>query len=255
MIDLDSFKNYKATIEIDYFTYFTKCYFAFNAYLQAKYKEGKDREKIDSIKNETLLQKRFMELCENSIFIDNLVFLRDCLYEAQISNESVVISFERVKIQSFQNKTIKTKKNLIEFELNIKAGKDEKISFCCKNSKGNEICNEECKYNELEQKLNETQLSKTQRDTIKALFDQEIKQYNQNLTKIINKLQDLEQGQNLDTKEIELLYKGFIEIIYLLRNILFHSKINPKQNSIHNTYKTAYILFKDFIYKLPEESQ
>lgn len=255
MIDLDSFKNYKATIEIDYFTYFTKCYFAFNAYLQAKYKEGKDREKIDSIKMNLCCKKDLQNYVRIIFLLIIWFFLRDCLYEAQISNEGVVISFERVKIQSFQNKPIKTNKNSIEFELEIRAGKEEKISFCCKNSKGNEICNEECKYNELEQKLNETKLSKTQRDTVKALFDQEIKQYNQNLTEIINKLQDLKQRQNLETKEIELLYKGFVEIIYLLRNILFHSKINPKQNSIHNTYKTAYILFKDFIYKLPEESQ
>lgn len=242
------FKKYKERIEIDYFTYFTKCYFALNAYLKAKF-DGNDRAKIDSLKDDITAKNRFLELVSTNLFNETLIKLNKTLCEAKIENDGGLVSFEKVKIYAFQNKTLQlVVKNSIQYSLWIIAGKDEKIKFQCKSiTKNNNLCSLiECKYIELEQKLNESKLSTTQRQIIKSSFDQEIMNYNQNLTTKIN-------STNRTDADKELIYKGFIEIIYLLRNALFHSQIDPSNEQIYEVYKLSYQLFKDFLYKLPED--
>ena len=253
MSDFQRFQHFKEFIEIDYYAYFSKCYFALNAYIKVKFQDKKDREKIDQLKEDSTIQNRFKELLDSDIFCSNLKDFKQNLYNAQIKNEDNVISFEKVKIQSFQNKNIlennqPIKKNGITYILKIYSGKDEKISFECKNTKETTLQEEiKCKYSELETELNNTKLSKTQRDIIKSCFDKEIQQYNQNLMDTISNIE-----QQKDTN-YNLVYKGFVEILYQLRNALFHSEINPKEENICKVYKFAYLLFKDFICKLPTE--
>jgi hypothetical protein len=43
---MHKFKSYRESIDIDYYVYFTKAYFAFNAYLKAKYPTLTDADKI-----------------------------------------------------------------------------------------------------------------------------------------------------------------------------------------------------------------
>lgn len=250
MSDFQVFNNYKRLIEIDYFTLFTKCYFALNSYIKVKF-QGNDREKIDQLKEDIKIQNRFNEFFKEDIFIANLKEFKNSLYEAQIINDGLLISFERVKIQAFSPKEIpEIIRNNIIYNLKIVGGKNEKIKFTCLSKKNNSNKQEEkeCKYSELEQILNNTDLSKPQRQIIKNSFDEEISQYHQNLNKIIDNI-----NTSSSDEEKKKIYKEFIEIIYLLRNALFHSQINPMQEDIHKVYKLAYILFKDFIYKLPTE--
>lgn len=251
MRNFQNFQHFKEFVEIDYFTYFTKCYFAFNAYIKAKF-QGNDREKIDSLKENTTIQSRFKELLDKDTFCSNLKDFKQKLYETQIKNENVIISFERVRIQSFKEKQILNNEQPIKYHnttyiLKILPGKDERVSFQCKNKNGEEIAKEECKYSKLTECLNKTKLSKFQRDKINSCFDEEIKNYNKDLT---NEINNIEQKKDTD---YELIYKGFIEIIYQLRNALFHSEIDPKQENILKVYKLAYLLFKDFISNLPIE--
>ncbi|HEB9279573.1 hypothetical protein [Campylobacter jejuni] len=244
-MNFEIFKFYKENMKIDYFSYFIKCYLALNAYLQTKYKSGNDREKIDNLKDEEIVCKRFMELLGNEYFLNTLKSLQQSLYGAQIGGENI-ISFENVKIQSFQNKQINEKINRITFKLQILAGKNERVKFICINTKSETIADKTCQYSNLEQELNNTILSKTQRDTVKSLFQKEISQYHKNLIAIINQ-------NDIKDEDKKIIYKGFIEIVYLLRNSLFHSQVDPSQENIYNVYKTAYMLLKDFINKLPIE--
>jgi len=46
--NFQTFQHFKESVEIDYFTYFSKCYFALNAYMKSKF-QGNDREKIDKL--------------------------------------------------------------------------------------------------------------------------------------------------------------------------------------------------------------
>lgn len=252
MSNFQRFKHFKEFIEIDYFTCFSKCYFALNAYIKAKF-ECSDREKIDILKEDLAIQNRFKELLNNATFYSNLKEFKQRLYDTKVKNEGHIISFEKVKIQSFQNKDITNnnqpiKRDGITYILKICSGKDEKISFECINSKEETIQEKTtCKYAELETELNRTKLSKSQRDFIKSCFDEEISQYTRNLMNIID---DIEPTK---TTDYQLIYKGFIEILYQLRNALFHGEIDPKEENACKVYKLAYLLFKDFIYKLPTE--
>lgn len=247
-LNFQKFKHYKSLVEIDYFTYFTKCYLALNAYIKAKF-DGSDREKIDKLKEDVISQNRFKEFFSKNVFIDNLKDFKQALYESQVTNEETIISFERVKIQSFNPKTLpRIDKDGIIYDLKILGGKDEKVEFKCFGKRHNDDkADEQCKYKDLVQRLNQTKLSKTQRDIIKSTFDKEINQYHQNLTANIDSV------NNISDEDKGTIYKGFVEIIYLLRNALFHSEIDPTQESIQKVYKLAYVLFKDFIYKLPTE--
>lgn len=253
--DFQRFQHFKEFIEIDYYAYFSKCYFALNAYIKVKF-ESNDREKIDQLKEDSTIQNRFKELLNNANFCSNLRDFKQKLYEAQIKNADNIISFGKVKIQSFQNKDIMEnnqpiKKSGITYILKICSGKDETISFECKNTKGESIQEKrKCKYSELATELNNTKLSKPQRDTIKSCFDKEIQQYNQDLTNTINKIELTKDTENTN---YQLIYKGFVEILYQLRNALFHSEIDPKEENVCKVYKLAYLLFKDFICKLPTE--
>lgn len=246
--NFQKFKHYKSLVEIDYFTYFTKCYLALNAYIKAKF-EGNDREKIDKLKEDVISQNRFKELVASDTFIANLKDFKQSLYVAQIKNENIVVSFERVKIQSFNPKSLaQINRNRIIYNLKIVGGKDEKVEFQCLDKNNNVKENKQCKYSELEQILNQTKLSEPQRKTIKPAFDREIEQYHQDLTLKIDSA-----NNNSSDEDKSVIYKGFVEIIYLLRNALFHSEIDPTQEAVQKVYRLAYILLKDFIYKLPAE--
>ncbi len=48
---------YRGSIEIDYYIYFTKAYFAFNAYLKEKYPKNTDIDKIKKIKEDKFYNK------------------------------------------------------------------------------------------------------------------------------------------------------------------------------------------------------
>ena len=61
-ISMTKFEIYRKLIDIDYYVYFTKAYFAFNAYLKAKYPDYNDREKIEQVKNNSILKTKFTNL-------------------------------------------------------------------------------------------------------------------------------------------------------------------------------------------------
>jgi len=45
-------------------------------------------------------------------------------------------------------------------------------------------------------------------------------------------------------------YKGFIEIIYLLRNSLFHSEVEPNSD-VMKVYKFAYFILRKILHEIP----
>ena len=59
---MQKFKAYRNLIDIDYYAYFSKAYFAFNAYLKYKYPTETDHWRIQKVKDERALIQRFEEL-------------------------------------------------------------------------------------------------------------------------------------------------------------------------------------------------
>lgn len=245
-MNLDSFKYYKEQMEIDYFTYFVKAYFALNAYIKAVFK-GSDRDKINQLKEYTKMQRKFIEdLLEEELFRENLKIFKDALTRAEIKNDGVIISFQEVETQPFKPKKLETiNKNKIIYDLEIVGGKDKKIKFKCLNKKNMPIGPIECSYKELANRLNKSNFTGAQRGIIESAFKKEIDNYSKNL---VQKIDDL---NNIDDVGKNDVYKGSIEIIYCLRNALFHSQVDAQKQDVQEVYKFAYFLLRAIILELP----
>lgn len=250
--NMENFKNFKEHIEIDYFTYFTKTYLALNAFIKANFREKTDREKIDNLKNDQTIRDRFAEILKDIFKIIEEDFMNQ-IYRAQIfytyNNNKILINPEKIKIQSFECKEYEYEYKKITYKIKFFSGKEESVGFECFNKNGQIAKIGKCKYSDLEARLNETKLTEIQKSTIEGLFKEKIDDYNCNLNKILSEYKENDSKE----KNITKIYKSFIEIIYSLRNALFHSEINPNKEAIQKTYETAYILLKKFIYILPEE--
>ncbi|MFT4694110.1 MAG: hypothetical protein ACI8TE_001011 [Francisella sp.] len=67
----------------------------------------------------------------------------------------------------------------------------------------------------------------------------------------LNKLEKYESIDRSDAKDMtEKLYKGFIEILYKLRNALFHSEVEPNKD-VMKVYKLTYFILRKIIHKIP----
>ena len=99
--------------------------------------------------------------------------------------------------------------------------------------------------------MRESGLSQTQKDKVELEIEQYIASYSVNLELDIEKLPNID---SLDTQEknqiIDRLYKGFIEIIYLLRNSLFHSEVEPNSD-VMKVYKFAYFILRKILHEIP----
>jgi len=71
---MTKFGEYKKSIDIDYYVYFTKAYFAFNAYLKAQYPDNNDREKINNIKDDIVILSKFKSHLQIPTKAANLIF-------------------------------------------------------------------------------------------------------------------------------------------------------------------------------------
>jgi hypothetical protein len=243
---MTKFEIYRKLIDIDYYVYFTKAYFAFNAYLKAKYPEYNDREKIEKVKQNTIIKTKFINLLnEGKHFKDDLSSLSVALHNAQIKNQEEFILFTKVKINQHEERELFNNTfNRVRYF--IKSLNGEKFTFTV-----NGYNSQPFKYEELETKLSESSLSQTQKDKVKLEIEQYIASYSVNLQLDINKLPNID---SLDTEEknqiIDRLYKGFIEIIYLLRNSLFHSEVEPNSD-VMKVYKFAYFILRKILHEIP----
>jgi hypothetical protein len=243
---MTKFEIYRKLIDIDYYVYFTKAYFAFNAYLKAKYPDYNDREKIEQVKNNSILKTKFTNLLnEGKHFKDDLASLRTALNNAQIKNQEEFILFTKVKInQHGERELFNNTFNRVSYF--IKALNGEKFTFTV-----NRYNSQPFKYKELETQLSKSSLSQTQKDKVKLEIEQYIASYSVNLELDIEKLPNID---SLDIQEknqiIDRLYKGFIEIIYLLRNSLFHSEVEPNSD-VMKVYKFAYFILRKILHEIP----
>lgn len=229
-------------MEIDYYVYFSKTYFAFNHYLKNEFpKYNDDRARIDEVKNLKSLSKKFKKLLqENIAFFPNLSHMHKILAMDAICNNGEVVNFNRVRINSFFEKILTNDKyNKISYF--IKICNDGKIIVNCGRIKL------KCKHEDLERELEEKIKSRSQKDRIKSIVNAEFRSYVKDIGKIIV---DFENNTSLSDEDFLDLYRGFIEIIYMLRNALFHSEINPNNKETKEAYEKAYFLLRDFVKEL-----
>ena len=250
--NLTKLDYYKEQMEIDYFAYFSKSYFAFNCYIKDKYpKSTDDRARINNVKESNNLAEKFYVLLLNDIFFYNLIHLRNALGSKEVSNMGKEITFENVEIDTYKEKEI-LKGKYYNVNYYVKTLLNGKILFKCGNSQ--QII---CSYDELSDELKKALNNKYQENKILSIVKQEFDNYIKNISSILNELEKNKaklQGKKLDNQTEQvfrdnntIVYKAFIEIIYLLRNALFHSEIDPANNETKISYEKAYWLLRDFV--------
>jgi hypothetical protein len=243
---MSKFKVYKKSIDIDYYVYFTKAYFAFNAYLKEQHSKSTDTDKIREMKNDVNISRKFASLVEDDKhFRDNLIALKETLSLTEIKNKDKVITFDRVKIGDHSIVKIFDESYHGVPYLVESIGKN-KFKFMVKNIKSAHF-----EIENLESELNSISISSTQKFKVKALIERHCESYNINLSERIERLKSFKNLDNTDkTKISEDLYKGFIEILYKLRNALFHSEVEPNAD-VMKVYKFTYFILRKIIYKIP----
>lgn len=255
---LTALDYYKQEMEIDYYAYFAKTYFAFNCYLRDKYKDlNDDRARIDSLKREEKLAEdkfKYLLIGTNINFFNDLVSLKNNLAHQEIKNLNKIVEFGKVKLEIYNYKdNILMDKIYKKDKYSIKITKDGKIVI---NINSNSFS---CSHEELGDKIKKNSFSQSQQDKILSIIKKEFNDYIKDVSETIDSLKfkypDL---QSNSTKKfnsaIEIfndnnfeIYKAFIEIIYLMRNALFHSEIRPSNDQTKIAYEKAYWLLREFV--------
>jgi hypothetical protein len=243
---MDKFKEYRTSIDIDYYVYFTKSYFAFNAYLKATYPTQNDREKINSIKDCSIIKSKFESLVRNGKhFADDLHSLKNSLDIALIRNQNEPIVCSKVMVYNHRAEILFSGPyNRIQYD--IRAINGEKFTF-----KVGTFQQVTCKHSDLINKLDNSQLTPAQKTKVKDTIDSFVASYSINLSPEINKLKDISSYSLAEQNEIiTKTYRGYIEILYSLRNALFHSEVKPN-GDVMKVYKYIYFILRKILHEIP----
>jgi len=262
-------ERWKQLSDIDWFTAFTKVWISFNAWYRNHYPDLRtDRKILEEIKNShNNFKSKFNSLIngideKSNYFRDTLGFLQYKLANKEIKHNGIKLSFEEfVEIdqeQRSREETVRGIKYKIIREIPNLYTKIVKYPLIeIKNSRGQEIfklTNIEISFSDinefmriLEEKLKTYEQFNRLSDNQKSKF---ISMLNE-LTpfKIINLL-EITDGENYFEcgrfkfrKDENLLFSALVEILYSLRNVLFHGKIIPDKET-NEVYEPAYKILK-----------
>lgn len=243
---MHKFRIYKEMIDIDYYVYFSKAYFAYNAYLKAKYPSLSDIDKNKKMKEDITVKNKFKHLINNAKhFKEDIISLRDIVGQSAITNNGEIINFDSIKIGEHRVMELFNESyNGVHYF--IKAVDSEKFTFTVGGRQSNTFL-----FENLESELTSSRITQTQKNKVRAIIVAQVQSYTINLSTEIEKLKSL---NTLNTQEIDILsdklFKGFVEIIYKLRNALFHSEVEPNSD-VMRVYKYAYFILRKLIKEIP----
>ena len=243
---MHKFRIYKDMIDIDYYVYFSKAYFAYNAYLKAKYSSLTDIDKNKKIKEDITVKNKFKHLLNNAKhFKEDIISLRDIVGQSAITNNGERINFDSIKIGEHRVMELFNESyNGVQYF--VKAIDSEKFTFTVGSRQSNTFL-----FENLESELTSSRITQTQKNKVRAIIIAQVQSYTINLSTEIEKLKSL---NTLNTQEIDILsdklFKGFVEIIYKLRNALFHSEVEPNSD-VMRVYKYAYFILRKLIKEIP----
>jgi len=243
---MNKFKTYRESIDIDYYIYFTKAYFAFNAYLKEKYPKLTDKDQIAAMQDNTAIANKFEGLTNSGKhFKDDLIALRDAIIATEIMNNGKPINLSVVKIGKHEVKEIFNEK-FNKTQYFIKAIDKELFTFKVKNKQPKPFAIEG-----LESALTSVDISKTQQIKVRGEILKHTANYQINLSAEIGKLNHFNDYDSMkQTKIIKGIYQGYMAILYKLRNALFHSEVEPNED-VMKVYKFAYFTLRKIIHKIP----
>lgn len=243
---MSKFKTYRESIDIDYYVYFTKSYFAFNAYLKEKYPSLTDKDQIAKMQTNTTIINKFEHLVNSGKhFKDDLISLQDIIIATKIMNNGKLVNLSEVKIGKHEvGEIFNEKYNRIKYY--IRAIDGGKFTFKVKNKQSKPFL-----YEDLEANLQKVKITSTQRQKVKSEIIGFASRYILDFSKEIDKLNKFNEYESVDQSGIvKNIYQGYMAILYKLRNALFHSEVEPDED-VMKVYKFAYFTLRKIIHKIP----
>jgi len=247
-------EKWKQLIDIDYFTHFVKAWVAFNAWYKNHFPNvDTDRQAINEIKSgNNKIEQKFNSLIsgtneESEIFKNNLGQLHYFLLNNEIKNNDLRIWFESFVVELDRNcLEQRNEKNRISYYVKVTVSRNEitNVIATVKNSSNTTICNYNHNKYDIEHFNSSPEynsLSFGQQNNIKALFQEANPKKPTNFLTINEN--HIKIGQYKFINNQKLIFKGLIEILYSLRNVLFHGQIIPDKNT-NQVYEPAYKILK-----------
>jgi len=270
-----SSENIKRWIEqsnIDYITHFIKAWIAFNSWYNFSYQILKtDREIINNIKSTSNPVSKAINYYLESDNINNdfsmyLNSLHYALLNSQIDKEGQLLSFSSIiKERNNTNVIDNEKRNTIKYYLKRedanRYGEIEGIEIFLKDRNNQTFFNyshDEYNWIHLSSKARDKGLSQSQIVNLKGFFDElkplvTIDLIEENPTDSPRNYYDcnnlkLKRDHNANRPSYYVC-SAVIEVIYQLRNLLFHGELIPN-DSVQPVYKDAYMLLKLILEKI-----
>lgn len=249
-------EKWKQLIDIDYFTHFVKAWVTFNAWYKNHFPDAtSDRDAIHTIQEQSnSIKHRFKGYLtgedENSkIFRQNLGHLKYTLTNQNIENKGKRIYFESfaLTVDRTQLKQEDKKRN-IDYLVEVKLRRSEVHEVIAKVTKSDgtillDYTHTNYDENDLRAFADFTnKLSQAQQEYIIGCFKRATP--HQDIQILTTDSRDSIDMVSCKFKnDPELIFKLTIEILYNLRNVLFHGQIVPDKQT-NKVYEPAYKVLK-----------
>ena len=242
-------QQWKTLIEVDWLGQYIKAWIAFNAWYRNSFNLKYDWQIIEAIKNgggnicakvENLLVGNGSD---QKSFQSNVADLHRSLSDKVIRCENKRISFEAVEDYQYAT-TVDEKKNNVSYKIQIDVNGKKRMVTITKSNGIQILCETISRKKEGDDLDTEkiASLSDAQKRTLDGFLNE---------SKPIHNLLDY-QGDHLVIgsfnfiNNTNLIARAIIEILYQLRNGLFHGEITPDSET-QPVYQPAYLILKSII--------
>ncbi len=256
--------HWKRLIEVDWLGQYVKAWVTFNAWYRNTIKPSPgedpfgDREIIDKIKDDegdicsTIEGFLSSDGWDEKSFRLNLADLHKSLSIVVVKSKEKKISFERIEDYQYAKSVDKTEKYGVTYEVKVDTNQKKRIVTVTAKS-GKEIFNQTITKAQEEsfqgekwfEKLLDSgwfeKLSQTQRNYLKRHLEDSSPVHN-----LLGLNNAIAIGNYKFKSDKTLIARSLVEILYQLRNALFHGEITPGAK-VENVYQPAYLVLKQII--------
>lgn len=256
---IDNSERWLALAEIDYLTQFVKAWIPFNAWYMNMYPTLKqDRKIIEEIKsNPNLFRDKILALLNGTdndsiIFKGQIAKLHQCLEAIYIPNANKRITFQSITVETnpITSETATFRRWIYKVEL-TRTGNIININSLVTNSGSiTQYTYNQSKFDVDALSIDAHQnssLTQNQRNYLLNIYQKINPKKPTNLLSLNR--QGIQAGNVIFINDPEKLVKGLLEVMYKLRNILFHGELIPN-NDNKKVYEPAFYILRTIIQSL-----
>lgn len=248
--------------EIHYYSYFITTWISFNSWYNYAFVDKgfkNDREVINHLKNGSNQAKNhFLSLLKGTSqeavsFRENIGQLHFCLQNQNINNNEQRIWFENFIVELDRsnllvNETIRGIHYHVDIE--IKNGSISKVNATVLNSADNNLLvYQHAEFNITHLRQNQDfqhKLSQSQRSYLESYMNTANPKKPKTLLTTNDPPDCITVGQFKLINDENTVYKAIIEMLYCLRNLLFHGELTPSPGA-NKVYEAAYRILKQIV--------